>query len=495
MKRIRQSIHSLDQQTLFFFVLTLLLVVLLLQRSPNDTDMWWHLSAGSATWERGEILLEDIFSYTRVGEPWINVFWLPDLLMFLIWLGGGFFAASLVLLLLGALTMAIVYVHAEGPLPIRMGIVLLATLVLTSIWAPRPQVISIFLLVVLDYFLSRNNESLAKPFWVLIPLFILWANSHGGFIVGFLLLFAFIAGKMLEPLFIRVDDSRSRLKQLVPLIGFTFLGMLAVGFNPNGLMIWKLPFYTVDIALEIQEWNSPDFHRLDLHPVLWLLFLLITSLGLSKKKISFFELFKILGFAYLAFYAQRNIALFAVIAAPVVVRYLSFLWEEMKLTPIGLMIEKMQKSSVGKPLAPRLTGFINLSVVILLFIVIFFRAYALSQPVVVNQPYPQTAIQWIKENQPPAQMFNSYNWGGYLTWNLRDYPVFIDGRSDLYGDEIIGQWWQIINATDEGFALLDQWGVNFVLLEPHWPIVAALQDQHWSVLYQDDHSILLARAP
>ena len=92
-------------------------------------------------------------------------------------------------------------------------------------------------------------------------------------------------------------------------------------------------------------------------------------------------------------------------------------------------------------------------------------------------------------------MLNSYNWGGYLTWDLRDYPVFIDGRADLYGDEIIGQWWQIINATDEGFDLLDQWDVHFVLLEPDWPIVGALQNENWSVQYKDDISVVLTRSP
>ena len=133
-------------------------------------------------------------------------------------------------------------------------------------------------------------------------------------------------------------------------------------------------------------------------------------------------------------------------------------------------------------------------IVSLIFVLILFRAFTLSLPVMVYQTYPKAALNWITENQPQSQMFNSYNWGGYLTWDLRNDPVFIDGRADLYGDEIIGQWWSIIRATDEGFDLLDHWNINFVLLEPDWPIVEALKDENWSVRFEDNISVVLEKS-
>ena len=257
-----------------------------------------------------------------------------------------------------------------------------------------------------------------------------------------------------------------------------------------------MPFYTVDVSLAIQEWHSPDFHRFDLHPILWLLFLVIIALGLSSKKISLFDLLKTLGFAYMTFYSQRSMVLFAIIAAPVAARYLAVVWEDLKSAPIGLWMAHLQGNSTNKPLPVRLTKIINLTIISLIFAgLILFRAFTLSLPMMVYQTFPKAAVDWIDESQPQDQMFNSYNWGGYLTWDLRDYPVFIDGRADLYGDEIIGQWWQIINATDEGFDLLDQWDVNFVLLEPDWPIVEALENESWSVQYKDDISVVLQRSP
>ena len=380
---------KLNSQALFLFILTLLLVSLITLRTPADADMWWHLSAGRAMWENGEILMQDIFSYTRGGEPWTNAFWISDLLMYGFQSLGSFFAIALGVSLMAALTMAVVYKHAKSPLPIRVGVIILATLVASPLWTPRPQLVSFFLLAVLDYFLSRKDESLNKPFWLLLPLFALWPNFHGGFIFGFLLLVAFIAGKLLEPFIQTFDDWRVDLTRLIPLVGFAILGAFAVGLNPNGLAIWKLPFYTVDVSLAIQEWHSPDFHRFDLHPILWLLFLVIIALGLSSKKISLFDLLKTLGFAYMTFYSQRSMVLFAIIAAPVAARYLAVVWEDLKSAPIGLWMAHLQGNSTNKPLPVRLTKIINLTIISLIFALILFRAFTLSLPMMVYQTFPQ----------------------------------------------------------------------------------------------------------
>ena len=58
-------------------------------------------------------------------------------------------------------------------------------------------------------------------------------------------------------------------------------------------------------------------------------------------------------------------------------------------------------------------------------------------------------------------MLNSYNWGGYFDWKLRDYPVFLDSRADLFGDEIIGQWLDVMNAREGWQGILDRWEYQF----------------------------------
>jgi hypothetical protein len=90
-------------------------------------------------------------------------------------------------------------------------------------------------------------------------------------------------------------------------------------------------------------------------------------------------------------------------------------------------------------------------------------------------------------------MFNSYNWGGYLMWTLRDYPVFVDGRTDLYSDEIINQWLQVVNAKNGWQTVLDKWDINLILIEPTWPIVKVLPNAGWKIFYQDNTAVLFGR--
>ncbi|RME05462.1 MAG: hypothetical protein D6803_08885, partial [Anaerolineae bacterium] len=87
----------------------------------------------------------------------------------------------------------------------------------------------------------------------------------------------------------------------------------------------------------------------------------------------------------------------------------------------------------------------------------------------------------------------SYNWGGYLLWAAPEYPVFVDGRTDLYGDEIVGQWVQVVQAEEGWEGVLDEWGVNLVLVEPFRPVARELARAEWKELYRDDVAVVYAR--
>ena len=115
------------------------------------------------------------------------------------------------------------------------------------------------------------------------------------------------------------------------------------------------------------------------------------------------------------------------------------------------------------------------------------RVYLASTPTEVNKNVPVGAVEWLKENKAGGHLFNSYNWGGYLAWSLPQSPVFIDGRADLFGNELINDWWNVVDGTPQGFAILDQWKVQTILLEPSWPIIKLLPSAGWREVYQDQH--------
>ncbi|HVF25031.1 MAG TPA: hypothetical protein VNA23_04035 [Anaerolineales bacterium] len=474
-----------------FLTLVFMLVFFIALSPPQDADMWWHLAAGKEMVNQGKILTTDIFSYTHIGQNWTNAFWLSDIILFLVYELGGYFGITMLVAIVAVLTMMVIYRHtSNNPFPLPLLIILLASVAIAPVWTARPQIFSFLLLAILDYGLNDNDQYILRRPWLLVLLFVLWANMHGGFIWGFLLLFAFIIGNGFDNLLKR--DNSVSVQQLGHLSVWTLIAALAIAINPNGFALWKLPFYTVGVSIQsITEWSSPDFHRLDLHPILWLLFLIISALGTSRKPLRWSGILKVIGFAYMAFISQRSIGPFVLVAAPVAIESFTALWLEWR--PLSNQMQMLYQSKTFVPVPTPIAIILNLTILGLFAFVIAAQAYSVSRQQQVHGGLPMKAVEWISANQPQGRMFNAYNWGGYLQWELPQYPVFIDGRADLYGEETITDWWSVVNATDEGVALLDSWQVNFVILEPGWPILEELSRIGWQVLYKDQEATIMGR--
>ena len=454
---------------------TCILIFILLTRTPIDADLWWHLRAGQEMIEQKQILLTDIFSYTRFGVEWVNAFWISEILWVGLYSIAGYFGLTFFVAITGAGAFYLISRHLSGNPFLNGFILILAAITAAPIWGPRPQILSFFIIALLDDWLAKK-----RPRWFLIPLFALWANIHGGWILGFLLIIAHMAGEIIQ----QVINQEKNWSEIKSLIGWSALGTLAIGINPNGLAIWNLPFQQINVSLQIQEWLSPDFHQISFHPFLWMIFLLLLSAPFSKNQ-NWSQMFKALGFAYLTFVAQRNIALFAIVAVPL-------LSEWINSTLLHFQRDTRFKPTVNLPHPLRL--FINSILILALGIIALGNAYLISQPEKVDSNYPTTAIDWIKENQPQGNLFNSYNWGGYLLWTLPEYPVFIDGRADLYGNEIISQWHAVVSENENAIQILDEWNINLILIEPYWEITKILETNSWQKVFEDEQSVIFIRA-
>ncbi|CAG1015323.1 hypothetical protein ANAEL_05234 [Anaerolineales bacterium] len=484
----------MKQTNCFFTVIVFLLVITIATHSPVDNDMWWHLRAGDEMWHQGRILLTDQFSYTKFGELWVNAFWVSDLGLYGLWAIGGFFAVTAAVSLLAAAVLWIIFKRMNSPIILRGLLVILAMAGMVANWTPRPQLLSFLLLAWLDYFLHQHINVKRQPLWVLIPLFALWGNLHGGFIWGALLLLATLAGETINNLL----DNQSQLsyKEIGALSIWSAIALLAVSINPNGLRLWKLPFQQVNVSLGIQEWLSPDFHQFYAHPMLWLLFLLIFGLGFAQKRISFTDLFKGLGFAYLFFFAQRNLIAYTIIILPIVEKYLSSAIANIAAVP-GLQksLERFASQTSKGQFPQKATVAINSILISLFSLSLLGYTYLVSTPESIAKEVPAKAVEWIKQNRPRGPIFNSYNWGGYLIWGLRDYPVFIDGRADLYGNELIREWSEIVEGTDKGLGLLESRGINLIFLEPHYSLLNKLDPDEWKKVYSDQQIAIYQRIP
>ena len=111
----------------------------------------------------------------------------------------------------------------------------------------------------------------------------------------------------------------------------------------------------------------------------------------------------------------------------------------------------------------------------------------------MQKTLPLEAVSFVRSQRPPGRLFNSYNWGAYLMWALPEYPVFIDGRTDLYDDELVDEWLRVLRAEAGWQDALDRWGVRLALVEPGLPLVRELEGAGWTELYRDATAVVYGR--
>jgi hypothetical protein len=472
-------------------------------RVSVDSDTWWHLRTGQIIAEQHTIPKTDSFSYTRAGESWVypSAAWLSELRLFLLydWFGPG----GLNLWVAGAVTLAFVFVYPSlsGGLFVRAFTLVLAAGASAVYWAARPYMASfiltaVFLWILEDFRWGRNNRLIWLPF-----LMVLWANSHPGFAVGFILVAIYAADELVRWLRFHWKAGRFKIKRSdiakalrgrvggLILVGIAMI--VAVCLNPSGPAMLLYPFQTLSIGVLrdfIQEWQSPDFHQANVVPFAALLLATIGALAFSKQRIALSDAVLVGVFGVMALLAGRNIALFA-LAAPIVL--------SRHAAPIADEVRKTLRLRESKARPARWLAGLNIAIVVVMFLAIGVKARQVLSPEFNEQAFskglPVGAIDFIQREYPVGSIFNSYNWGGYLIWALPDYTVYVDGRTDLYSDDLLNEWLEIVGAEPGWQEKLDGWDVNLVLLEPHWALSKVLSYEGWQLLYEDEVSVLYGK--
>jgi len=523
---VKRALFWLDVRRLTMLIL-FIAVFAMAARTPTDTDTWWHLQAGRVTLESGRILQTDLFSHTRQGQPWVNHSWLSQVILYSLFHSFRYFGLGLFQALVVTVTFVFVYAQMEGDVFTRAFIVVLAATASAVIWVARPQLLSFLLTAVLCYLLYLYKWRGLNRLWLIPPLFVLWVNLHAGYALGFIVLAGFVVGEVFDRLLGSLDretmgqgrsgaEGRKGGGALLPacypvpllswrrigiVVGVAFLSALLLVVNPNTTRMWTYYLDTVSIGVLqdfIQEWGSPDFHPLYTQPFIWLLLATLAAVGLSGRRVDGSDLALVAGFAYASLLAGRNIGPFALVTAPVLSRHIRPIVERWLRAVRAL-------GWLGPPRRAGRTSSFGLALVnwLLLALVLVAAGVKVALPLrasfnVENErrTLPMDAVEWIREHRPAGPMFNSYNWGGYIIWQLwPDYLVFVDGRTDLYGDELLTQYLQVHFARPGFQEVLDEYDVNFVLTEAggFTDNFLALDGGAWTLAYSDDVAVIYVR--
>jgi hypothetical protein len=487
----------------FILVVVLLLIFLLAARTPLDTDLYWHLAAGRQTWQSGQAMVADTFSFTRAGQPWLNHSWLSQVMLYGLFQVGGSLALGVWMAGLATLSMGLMIAQMRGPAIFRAFLSVLAVTVAAVVWSPRPQLVSLALFALIGWLLYLYKVQRAKILWLLPFLFWAWSNLHGGWSLGLMWIGIVIAGEACNHLLGNRSAEVLSWREIGRLVMWTGLSLPALALHPNGLAILTIPFQTVEVqALQqfIQEWASPNFHEFFQQPYLWLMALSVIAFGLSGRKVDLTDLLLVLWFAGLGLVARRNFGPFALAATPVVSRYLWAMFGSLRKpgeTPAGEWGPGVSEPLAGR-FRPRWQKAVNLALVAVIGFAALAKVWAVTSPVLVAaaslQMDPVGATTYLLQNQARGRIFNEYNWGGYLIWTDPLLKVFVDGRTDLYGDEILGEWIQIIQAAPGWENLLDQWQVDWVMIDPTRPLAKGLAGLGWREVYRDGQAVIFQPA-
>lgn len=474
----------LNARLLFALLLFLGLFAMTL-RPVADPDFWWHLRTGQLIAETGAIPRADPFSFTLPGKAWVAHEWLTELAFFGLYKTGGYGLLIVVFSLIITAAFLLVYLRSPGR-PYAAGFaLLLAALASAPAWGVRPQMLSLLFTAAFLYLLDLFQE---KGRWqALLPLpllTILWVNLHAGYFLGFAVIGIYLAGEAFPILAALLRRERPSLQKAALLSLVLAACLLAALANPNTWRILVYPFETLtspSMMQFIQEWFSPDFHQPEWMPLAILILALVAAPALARRPVPLTRVLLAVFFGFAALRSMRHVPLFALTAIPLLAAQLD-----------GLTAGRQ---TVGA--TPRFARWLNplLLGLALLAIGLRFVSVLQEQPQSEAEMYPKAAADWILENRPEGNLYNAYGWGGYLIWRLYPtYPVYIDGRADVYGDEFIYDYLRVYYGQPGWEEKLETADVRLVLVEPDSGLAYALRGSpRWQIVHEDTMRVLFVK--
>ena len=448
--------------------------------SIADPDIWWHLRNAETFVQSHQVVHRDVYSFTATGSRWINEAWLSELPYYYGWRWFGIrgiylvMLAEIELILFGVFGLA--YLNSRN-IKAAFTASWLAVWLATVSFGPR-TLLTGWLCLVAELFLLTQFRRGKDLSWLLPPLFVLWANLHGSWLIGMVLFWVFFAAGFLEGNWGRMEATRWTQAQRRKLAFVGVLNVAGLFLNPY---TYHLVFYPFNFAFRqrlnvnhVDEWMSLDFHGVRGKILFGMLAVtLILALVRSRRWRVDEVAFLIIGY-YAALTYSRFLFLAAILLAPMLAAELDF------FPPYHREVDKPWLNAVL--ILTVLTGCIWR----------FPSSDYLLRDTVRN--YPVKALPYLQQFRPEGRVFNDCLWGGYLIWNARNVPVFIDSRIDIY--EYNGVFADYLDAigTKSTLEILDKYHIRYVLFPVNNSLAYLLMhNPGWKVSYQDATAVMLER--
>jgi hypothetical protein len=490
--------------------LALFLLVLADSAQYADTDLWGHVRFGQLILSRHRLIRYAPFAYSFVagGPPWVDHEWLAQVVMALSYQAAGVVGLKLWKFACAAATVVLLALaQAETGASPGAQFVVLATAVgaLVPQMQFRPQLFDYVALAALVAMLAREDGGRPAPLWLAVPVLALWANLHGGFVVGLVVLTIYTAAIAVSCASRRAPASKPR-----RLAVFTSLAAAATFANPYGPRIWRAlletarsPF-TMRRVAEYQPLTGvlrsalasgvPIF---SLICFLAMLAALLICLAMAPSAEDLGAVAAALVLSAGALYAVRNVALAVIALAAPLARH------------ARLALERIERRLPGDALATRpapTPPMLSVSVALArrrfqLPICALAIAFAVHQGLFsptlrAAGAEPAGAVEFMAAHRLHGNVLCAYGWAVYLIWHQAPRSrVFIDSFEIMYPRQVQDDYLAFNDAGPSAARALDAYPTDFVLMptgSPSYTLMTARAG--WPLIYRDPRAALFARA-
>lgn len=453
-----------------------------------DGDTGWHIRTGEFILDTGSVPTRDLFSYSRAGAEWFSWEWLADVVFAQAHRMAGLKGVVLVSGIAIAACVTVVFRHM-----IWRGANIMAALIFTFLamgasnlhYLARPHVFTLLLLAVSAWIVDLDRRRETPWLWVLVPIAALWTNLHGGFLALFVLLGC-----------LTMDALAAHRRRLRRYGGITLACAAATLLNPYG---WRLHAHIAQylnsdwILRSVAEFQSPEFRSEGLIYFEITLFagLALTTVLIAKKR--YYEALLLLFWSQAALRSVRHVPLYVLVAAPILASEATLFWNRLtefrgKRSVLGILRDVFDDF----PRHCRRTSPWPAVLCAMLALGWFTQHWPKNFP---DVKFPVTAVDrnyallsgslWKN-----TRLLTSDQWGDYLIYQMyprkRSFGVFIDGRSDFYGERIGKDYLDLMNAQAGWREIMKRYDFNVALVPANWPLSELLKvDSRWRESYHD----------
>jgi len=461
----------------------------------RDGDTGYHIRTGDLILNTHHVPAADPFSFSKPGQPWFAHEWLAEVVFAALVRWAGLKALVLFVGALLALYNTILLrdsVRRGANSVLAIALVLAGSNAASIHFHARPHVFTLLLLTISAALIARDRERPTRWIWALVPLTAVWANLHGGFVILLALLGLVVAGSVVEMLLGQPGARAMAVRYAGLLAGCA----AASALNPRGIRLHLHIVELLQVAwykTHISEYQSPAFHFEQMTFFMAVLFLGLACVWplLAKRRVT--EPLWILFFAYESLVSARNIPLFLVIALPVVAMELTTVWRRWAAA-------SSPKSTIAvlDDLAAQTSGRIRpVGVWTPLFVagILLFTPTNRWPTDFSPETFPLAMLHKHADELAGSRVFTADQWADYLIYaNFPKQRVFIDGRSDFYGEEIGKAYLAMWQAEPDWRVRLNRYRFNRVLCPPDVPLAAVLRESpEWRIVDQDREAVLFAK--